>query len=70
MFGKQHSEKTKELIKNSNKDKTIHIFKNTLTEEFYTGTQYDFRVKYNLLQGNVSALIRGVQKSLKGWILV
>ena len=36
----------------------------------YTGTQYDFRMKYNVNAGHLSQMIKGNRGSIKGWILL
>lgn len=51
-------------------DDRIHLFRNLLTKEIVSQTQYDFRTKYNLDQGNVSKLVSGKYKRTGGWELV
>lgn len=51
------------------KDKTIYTFKNTNTNEIYTGTQYDFRTAYNLDKGALNNLIKGRNKIYRFWTL-
>lgn len=55
---------------NSNFDNTIYTFKNLVTSETFTGLRQDFYLKFNLSSGNVGAVIRRVQKSVKNWILI
>ena len=51
-----------------NMDKTIYHFTHK-SGETYSGTQYDFRKKYNLSMKNVNQMARGRPcfKSVKGW---
>jgi hypothetical protein len=48
---------------------TIFRFYNTITDELVEMTMYDFIKTFNHHQGNVSSLISGRKKSVKGWIL-
>ena len=50
-------------------DHQIYSFKNLATAEIFTGTQYEFRIKYSLDSGNLGNLLKGKQKSLRGWVL-
>ena len=54
---------------NPSYDDTVHQFINE-TGETYIGTQYDFRIEYNLKKGWVSALIRGKTKTTNGWTIM
>jgi hypothetical protein len=36
----------------------------------YIGTQYDFRIKYNINPGHLSQMIRGNVFSIKGWVIL
>jgi hypothetical protein len=54
---------------NVNYDHTIYHFLNVNTGEELHTTQLDLRTRYNLLQGNLSAVCRGVKKSYKGWVV-
>lgn len=45
---------------------TIYQFKHK-TGTIYIGTPYNFRITYNLDQGNVTKMIQGKSKSVKGW---
>lgn len=58
--------KTQTGILNPSFDKTIYTFynKNGLVEKC---TQYELRCKYNLNSSNLSEVINGNQKSVKGW---
>lgn len=49
---------------------TIYTFKNINTSDVFTGTHNEFKIKYNLSHGNLSNMIIGKRKSIKGWILV
>lgn len=51
-------------------DTTIYKFRNKNTGEEFSGTQYDFRTKYDLDQGNVYKLIKGRINHHKKWILL
>ena len=55
---------------NSKFNRNIYHFLNILTKETFTGTQFDFRKKYNLLPSCVSELVRKKAKSTKGWVLI
>ena len=48
-------------------DPTIYSFLNVKTGEQYTGSSYEFRMKYCLNQGNIGSLISGNRKSVLGW---
>lgn len=56
-------------INNPNFDNKTYIFKNLKTGEIFSGNRYEFRKKYNLSR-NVDAMIRGIDKSVKGWTLI
>lgn len=44
-------------------------YRNTKTNEYFKGTQYDFRKKYPYLEhSSISAISKGIRKSTKGWI--
>lgn len=49
-------------------DTTIYTFTNET--KTFTGTRFDFYTKYQLNPSNVSWLIKGIHKSVKGWRLV
>lgn len=51
-------------------DHTKYTFRNNNTAEVFVGSQYDFRNKYKLDQGNISRLINGKLKSVKGWVKI
>ena len=48
---------------------TIYEFRNKQTGEIFTGTQYQFRIKYNLSNDRVSRLTHGKTYRVKEWIL-
>jgi len=48
----------------------IYTFKNTLTNEIFEGTQYNFGIKYNFKSIQVSRLKNKQRKSYKNWILI
>lgn len=50
-------------------DLTIYTFINLNSGISVSTTQYEFRKQFNLLKGNVSALVHGHCKSYKGWVL-
>jgi group I intron endonuclease len=54
---------------NKSKNKEIYHFTNN-SKETFTGTQFEFRVKYNLDKSAVSKLIKGKRKCCKGWRLL
>ena len=57
--------------KNNNRyNNTIHRFNNTNTNEIFNGTCNEFRTKYNLPHSNLSNMIAGKRKSIKGWVLI
>jgi group I intron endonuclease len=79
-YGKHHTEECKKKMSgkrpkfcgegNSKFNRNIYHFLNILTKETFTGTQFDFRKKYNLLPSCVSELVRKKAKSTKGWVLI
>ena len=54
---------------NSRYDNTLYCFENSKTKERVIMTQYHFTRTYNLNPGNVNWLIKGKNKSVKGWVL-
>ena len=52
--------------KNPSYDQTLYTFYH-VNGKIEEATQYDFRIKYNLRGSNLSEVIRGNQKSIKGW---
>ena len=66
--GKTHSEDTKKQMSETHKDKTIYHFIHKTGIEF-VGTQYELHTTYNLKHRSVCALVKGKNKSLKGWKL-
>lgn len=61
---------TRKKNSEAHKNKTIYKFRNKKTAEEFIGIVYDFRTKYDLNQGDVSGLIHGRHKSVKGWVIV
>lgn len=57
-------------ILNAGKDKTIYTFRNTRTNQEFTGIRYDFIKKYGLHSAHVYSVIHGKRKHHKNWILV
>ena len=55
--------------KNPNYDYKIYNFIHK-SGEIFSGTRHNFYTTYNLDKTNVSAVIRGVAKSVKGWSIV
>jgi len=51
-------------------NKNIYHFQNRITNETFTGYQYDFYTKYNLRSTNVNRIISGKDKSFKNWIFL
>jgi group I intron endonuclease len=48
---------------------TIYTFKNTYTNEIFTGKRYNFIKKYNLSAPPIKNLTRGKSKISQGWII-
>jgi len=73
-YGTHHTDEWKmsmsKKVSETLKDKTIYTFININTNETFTGIRFDFYTKYNLCEGNVSDVIKGKRKSVKGWSLV
>lgn len=80
MFGKRHSVESRRKNSESNKiaqkglnnsraDHTIRKFYNVKTGEIFEGTRYDFCVKYPMCKYNLTGLINGSGKSVRGWVL-
>jgi group I intron endonuclease len=76
MYGKHHTEKSKELIRQKalgriapNKDCKIYDFIYFKTGERFSGTKEDFSKKVGVCIPFVSAFIRGQYHSSKGWRL-
>lgn len=57
------------IEKGCNRNPNVYNFKNRKTNETFTGTMYEFRKKYNLLQCNVSRLVNKIRPSHKDWVL-
>ena len=55
---------------NSSYDHNIYKFKNLDTNEEFTGTQYDFRMKFSLKASTLSSLIHGNKTTYRRWILI
>ncbi len=57
--------------KNRSFDKNIYHFKNTMTNEKFIGTRYEFYTKFGLKnqQNSISELISGIRGSVKLWTL-
>lgn len=49
---------------------TIYKFLNTITGDIFTGTSYDFRMKYNLSQSKMSLLVNGKRNNHKNWRMI
>lgn len=69
MYGKLHSDETKEKIKNAQTDKTIFNLKNKNTGEIFSGTKCEFKTKYRFKRYDVYGMINGKISSYKGWVL-
>lgn len=76
-YGKTHTDKTKKWLSERQQgasspvyDSTIYQFINHETANTFSGTQYQFRTKFNFDSGNVNRLIKGEILSHKGWTLV
>jgi len=48
----------------------IHRFQNKILNVIFVGTQYDFRMKYNLSRGVSSGLVTGRIKVSNGWTII
>jgi len=79
LFGKHHTNETKIKmsicrigILHCNYDTTEYTFIHKITNEIYTGTQYNFVKKYNLNAGNVNSMINGrkYRKNVSGWKMI
>lgn len=75
-YGKKHTETTRKLLSDRQKgemsavyDTTVYQFINHNTGDIFSGTQYQFRTKFNLDSGNVNRLIKSNIQSYKGWTL-
>jgi group I intron endonuclease len=51
-------------------DYNIYTFKNTITNEIFTGYKYDFRIKFGLKKQSIGQLAADKLKSHKNWILI
>lgn len=71
MYGKTHSDKTKELLKekSAKKDHTVLKWEHE-SGELFIGTMTDFYKKYNLCRAWVSRVRRGIKNTIKGWKFV
>ncbi len=80
MYGKKHSDITREKMKNAvkgksigilngNSDKTNYTFFNTVTLQTFNGNRYDFYNAFGLTKSCVCMLIYRKLKKHKGWIL-
>ena len=52
------------------KDVRIYEFYNEFTSESFKGTQYDFRMKFNLGHSVPHKIISGMRKIAKGWVFL
>jgi group I intron endonuclease len=68
-YGKNRSELVRKKIAQSLASTTVYTFAN-LEHGIITCTQYELRTTFNLNKANLSAVIRGKVKSVKGWTLV
>jgi len=79
LYGKHHTEESKRKNSESNKiaqrgekngryNPSVFTFVNIKTKKVFRGTQYNFYTTFQL--NNVFALVKGRQKSVKGWVLV
>jgi group I intron endonuclease len=55
--------------KHKNYIRDVYIFKQTLTNELFTGTRHNFYTKYNLSKNHVKELVTNKRLSLLGWIV-
>lgn len=51
-------------------DSSEYTFKNTNTNEIFTGTRFDFYTKFQLKPGSVSSITSGRRKQYKGWVVL
>lgn len=54
---------------NPNYNPTKHIFKNTISNEIFIGTRYEFKEKYGFDRTSIRDLINNKKQSLKKWII-
>src|SRR5208283_1801099 len=59
--------KMSNAVREARKDKTIYRFQHLITKEIFEGLQLDFRNKYQIHSGNLSAVILGKRKSVSEW---
>lgn len=57
-------------ISNPASDKKLYTFYNKSLAITESMTQFDFKNKYSLCKSNISAVVRGRQRSYKGWIIL
>lgn len=62
--------KKKEGENNPRYNKTEYTFQNEQTGEIYKGTKYQFKMMVNACKKSVDYLIRGLSKSVKGWVVM
>lgn len=58
------------LENNCHCDKNRYTFQNTITNEIFIGTRYEFWTKYSISRQSVSHLIRGKSHTSHGWIVI
>jgi len=68
-LGTKHSEKSKHQMSQARMDKTIYRFEHVNSQEIFIGKRFDFYRQYQIHPQNVYDLIKGKNKSVKGWIL-
>lgn len=76
-IGQKRNEETKRKMsesrignKHENYNHNVYNFINLKNKESFSGTQYEFRKKYNLKQCSVSALMKKRMRTLFGWSLI
>lgn len=68
-IGKNHTEKSKNKISESKKDKRIYLFQSKDGTTIRC-TRSEFCKNYGVHKSSISKLIQGKRKSLKGWVIV
>lgn len=68
-YGRMPTLEQRNKISEKNRDTTIYTFLNTETNESFTGTRYDFGIKYSIDKHNIFNLVKRRTSRYKSWIL-